>query len=94
MLEEDIPDIHVAKYIKRIFIIRNCIIWIGTSIFQNWRRTKYLTLLGYVYSGCIHGIIAKIIRYTAKQLQAGGYEESNKKINKIIIIPLLICDYS
>jgi hypothetical protein len=37
--------------------------------------------LGYVYRGCIHDIIAKITIYTDEQLQAGGYQESNKKIN-------------
>ena len=34
MLEEDIPDIHVAKYIKRIFINKKLYIELGLAYFK------------------------------------------------------------
>jgi hypothetical protein len=46
------------------------------------KKTKYLTLLGYVYSGCIHGIIAKKL----SDIQPSNYKRVGMKsqIRKLI----------
>ena len=85
MLEGDIPDIHVTKCIKRIFTNKNCIIWTRHAYFKIEEGQNMSLCWDIVYKVCIHDIIAKITRYADEQLQAGGYQESNKKINKILI---------